>query len=73
MAIKPTNTQVDGGGLMRAVMALSGGMDSTALLCRLLADGFEVSCISYDYGQKHVVELERAKTNIAYLSANGIL
>ena len=72
MAIEPTNTQVDGGGLMRAVMALSGGMDSTALLCRLLADGYEVSCISYDYGQKHVVELERAKANIAYLSANGI-
>ena len=72
MAIEPTNTQVDGGGLMRAVMALSGGMDSTALLCRLLADGYEVSCISYDYGQKHVVELERAKANIAYLSGNGI-
>ena len=72
MAIEPTNPQVDGGGLMRAVMALSGGMDSTALLCRLLADGYEVSCISYDYGQKHVVELERAKANIAYLSANGI-
>ena len=72
MAIEPTNTQVDGGGLMRAVMALSGGMDSTALLCRLLADGYEVSCISYDYGQKHVVELERGKANIAYLSGNGI-
>ena len=72
MAIEPTNTQVDGGGLMRAVMALSGGMDSTALLCRLLADGYEVSCISYDYGQKHVVELERAKANIAYLSGKGI-
>jgi len=72
LAIEPTNTQVDGGGLMRAVMALSGGMDSTALLCRLLADGYEVSCISYDYGQKHVVELERAKANIAYLSGNGI-
>ena len=57
---------------MRAVMALSGGMDSTALLCRLIADGYEVSCISYDYGQKHVVELERAKANIAYLSAIGI-
>jgi 7-cyano-7-deazaguanine synthase len=57
---------------MRAVMALSGGMDSTALLCRLLADGYAVSCISYDYGQKHVVEIERAKANIAYLSVNGI-
>ena len=53
-------------------MALSGGMDSTALLCRLLADGYEVSCISYDYGQKHVIEIERARANISYLSDNGI-
>ena len=43
---------------MRAVMALSGGMDSSALLCRLLADGYKVSCISYDFGQKHVVEID---------------
>ena len=35
---------------MRAVMALSGGMDSTGLLMRLLAHGYEVSCLSFDYG-----------------------
>ena len=57
---------------MRAVMALSGGMDSSALLCRLLADGYKVSCISYDYGQKHVVEIDRAKANIDYLADSGI-
>ncbi len=57
---------------MRAVMALSGGMDSTGLLMRLLADGYEVSCLSFDYGQKHAIELERAKENISYLSQNGI-
>jgi 7-cyano-7-deazaguanine synthase len=62
---------MDGGRLMRAVMALSGGMDSTGLLLRLLADGYSVSCISYDYGQKHSLELERAKANIEYLSQNG--
>ena len=72
MAFEPTNAQVDGGALMRAVMALSGGMDSTALLCRLLADGYEVSCISYNYGQKHIVEIDRAKANIEYLSDNEI-
>ena len=49
---------------MRAVMALSGGMDSTGLLIRLLAEGYKVSCISYEYGQKHNVELERACANI---------
>ena len=66
-----SNSQMDGGRLMRAVMALSGGMDSTGLLVRLLADGYKVSCISYDYGQKHVVEIERAKANISYLAQNG--
>ena len=57
---------------MRAVMALSGGMDSTGLLMRLLADGYKVSCISYDYGQKHVIEIDRAIQNIDYLMNNGI-
>ena len=57
---------------MRAVMALSGGMDSTGLLMRLLADGYKVSCISYDYGQKHIIEIDRAIQNINYLMNNGI-
>ncbi len=56
---------------MRAVMALSGGMDSTGLLLRLLVEGYKVTCISYDYGQKHRVELERAKANIEYLRDRG--
>ena len=63
---------MDGGAIIRAVMALSGGMDSTALLCRLLADGYTVSCISYDYGQKHVIEIERAQANIEYLAENNL-
>ena len=57
---------------MRAVMAFSGGMDSTGLLIRLLADGFKVSCISYDYGQKHIIEIDRAIENIKYLTSNDI-
>ena len=52
-------------------MALSGGMDSTGMLMRLLADGYKVSCISYEYGQKHNIELQRAEANIAYLAENG--
>jgi len=56
---------------MRAVMSFSGGMDSTGLLLRLLAEGYTVSCISYDYGQKHVIEIEKASQNIKYLSDNG--
>ena len=53
-----------------AVMALSGGMDSTGLLVHLLADGYEVYCLSYFYGQKHSLELERARANVEYLQAN---
>ena len=55
-----------------AVMALSGGMDSTGLLMHLLADGHEVHALSYDYGQKHSLELDRAKANINYLKSKGI-
>ena len=72
METESPDTQMDGGALMRAVMALSGGMDSTGLLMRLLADGYQVSCLSYNYGQKHSIELERAKANIAYLASNEI-
>nr|AIF01111.1 PP-loop domain-containing protein (queC) [uncultured marine group II/III euryarchaeote KM3_141_C12] len=65
------NTQVDVRAMSRVVMALSGGMDSTALLLRMLARGDSVTCISYDYGQKHAIELERASANIAYLRSEG--
>ena len=71
METLPPDPQMDGCVMIRAVMALSGGMDSTGLLLRLLADGYKVSCISYEYGQKHRIELERAKTNIEYLEGEG--
>lgn len=38
---------------MRIVSALSGGMDSTTVLARLLADGHEVHCLNFTYGSKH--------------------
>ena len=64
---------MDGCGLSKiAVMAFSGGMDSTGLLVNLLANDYEVHALSYDYGQKHKLELDRAKANIAYLSENNI-
>lgn len=50
-----------------AVLSLSGGMDSTCLLVHLLSLGYEVHCISFDYGQKHVVELNCARESIRYL------
>ena len=44
----------------QAVLSLSGGMDSSTLLLHLLAHDYEVTALSFDYGQKHNVELERA-------------
>ena len=71
MEAEPSDTQMDGSTMTRSVMSLSGGMDSTSLLLRLLAEGDTVTCLSYNYGQKHIVEIERARDNIAYLSENG--
>ena len=55
-----------------AVVCLSGGMDSTALLMRLLSEERKVYGISFDYGQKHRIELERLKLNLTYLKQNKI-
>lgn len=54
----------------QAVLSLSGGMDSSTLLLHLLANGYEVTALSFDYGQKHRVELERAQSLVDYLNNN---
>lgn len=56
----------------RAVLSVSGGMDSTSLLINLLAGGFQVKCYSFDYGQKHKIELERLRNNIKLLQSKGL-
>jgi len=54
-----------------AVVSLSGGMDSSTLLLKCL-DKFEtVTALSFDYGQKHKVELKRARALVDYLKRNG--
>ena len=52
-----------------AVLSLSGGMDSSTLLLHLLQEGFDVTCLSFDYGQKHKIELERATELVQYLNS----
>jgi 7-cyano-7-deazaguanine synthase len=51
-----------------AVISLSGGMDSSTLLLNLLAEGYNVTAVSFDYGQKHKVELECAQSLVDYLN-----
>lgn len=53
------------------VLSLSGGLDSSTLLLRCLTEYENVTCLSFDYGQKHNVELERAKSLVDYLNQNG--
>jgi len=53
------------------VVSLSGGMDSSTLLLRCLKEFDSVTAISFDYGQKHRVELERAQSLIDYLASKG--
>ena len=43
-----------------AVVLLSGGMDSAVVLAHLRHEGFACHALSFDYGQRHRVELERA-------------
>lgn len=44
-----------------AIILLSGGVDSTTSMAIAKAEGFEIYALSFDYGQKHGVELESAR------------
>ena len=54
------------------VLSLSGGLDSTCLLLHYLAQGKVVHGVSFIYGQKHSVELEKVKNNIKFLQGRGL-
>ena len=55
------------------VLSLSGGLDSSTLLLRCLKEYKSVTCISFFYGQKHSVELERAQSLVDYLNEQFIV
>ena len=54
--------------MKKAVLSLSGGMDSSSLLLHLLVNGYEVTALGFDYGQKHKIELERATELVKYIN-----
>jgi 7-cyano-7-deazaguanine synthase len=45
---------------MRAVCLLSGGLDSSTCLALARRDGYECYALSFDYGQRHRIELDAA-------------
>ncbi len=50
---------------MKAIVLLSGGLDSSTALGMALAEGYDVLALSIMYGQKHKIEL-KAATDVAY-------
>lgn len=55
-----------------ATISFSGGMDSTSLLLHLINQNYKVYALSFNYGQKHKLELDKATNNIYYLKSLGI-
>jgi 7-cyano-7-deazaguanine synthase len=47
--------------MKRAVVLLSGGIDSTTTLAIAIADGYEAYALSFEYGQRHQIETEAAR------------
>ncbi len=45
----------------RAVLLLSGGLDSTTLLAFATSEGYAIHALSFDYGQRHSIELSAAR------------
>jgi 7-cyano-7-deazaguanine synthase len=45
----------------KAIVLLSGGLDSTTTLFLALSKGYKVYCLIFDYGQKHKTEIKQAR------------
>ena len=57
--------------MARAVVLLSGGLDSSTCLAWARAQGFECETLAVDYGQRHRVELDAARRVAAALGVEG--
>lgn len=55
----------------KAVILLSGGLDSTTVLAMAQNQGYECYTISFDYGQRHRAELEASRRVSRALGAKG--
>ena len=54
---------MDEGKIKKAVVLLSGGLDSTTTLAIAKSEGYEVYALSFNYGQRHEIELGFAAKN----------
>lgn len=56
--------------MVQAVVLLSGGLDSTVMLAWALKQGRKCHALSFDYGQRHRVELEHAEKIALHYNVN---
>ncbi|WP_017301892.1 7-cyano-7-deazaguanine synthase QueC [Nodosilinea nodulosa] len=52
----------------KAVVLLSGGLDSATAAAQAIADGYDLVALSFNYGQRHQRELEAARAIAAHLA-----
>ena len=55
--------------MKKAVVLLSGGIDSTTTMAIAGSEGYELYALSIDYGQRHIPELEKARQVAKYFNA----
>ena len=53
---------------MKAIVLVSGGLDSTTALAIAESQGYDLYALSFDYGQRHHFELEAAKSSSIWCS-----
>ena len=56
-------------GQYRAVVLLSGGLDSATVLAIAAEEGYDIYCLSFNYGQRHDREIESAQKLARYYNA----
>jgi len=61
---------MDEGAIVKAIAIVSGGLDSVTLAYLLASRGYELHIVSFDYGQRHVKELEYARHCTTALGAS---
>ena len=56
---------------MNAILSLSGGLDSATVLLDLLDKNYSVTCFTFNYGQKHHYEINKAIDLVKFINSKG--
>ncbi|MBN2654949.1 MAG: 7-cyano-7-deazaguanine synthase QueC [Nitrospirae bacterium] len=59
--------------MKRAVVLLSGGLDSATSAVMAKSEGYDIYALSFDYAQRHIVELDSAKKIAKFVGAKDHL